>query len=264
MPRFEPHPQRRTAVVTGASSGIGAATAISLATAGHPVALGARRVDKCEELAATIRAGGGEAMAVALDASGDASVKEFTEAVTGELGPVEILVSSAGDLAAQLVHEMSAGEFLRQVQVNLVGAHRLVSAIVPGMVTRRRGDVVFISSDVVRVPRPRMGAYVAAKSGIEGLARAMQMELEGTGVRASIVRPGPTVTGMGMSWDAATTQVVLEDWAKWGLARHPYFLRPSDVAAAVTAIATTPRGSHLTLIEIEPEAPLAARQEEQS
>jgi len=80
MPRFEPHPQRRTTVVTGASSGIGAAAAIALATAGHPVALGARRVGKCEELAATIRAGGGEALAMPLDAADDASVKLFTEA----------------------------------------------------------------------------------------------------------------------------------------------------------------------------------------
>ena len=87
MPRFEPHPQRRTAVVTGASSGIGAATAIALATAGHPVALGARRADKCEELAATIRAGGGEAFAMPLDASDDASVKAFTEGVADGLGP---------------------------------------------------------------------------------------------------------------------------------------------------------------------------------
>ncbi len=264
MPRFQPHPGRRTAVVTGASSGIGAATAIALATAGHPVALGARRAGKCEELAATIRAGGGEALALPLDLSDDASVKAFTGGVADELGPAEILVSSAGDLAAQQVHEMDPGEFLHQIQVNLVGVQRLVSAIVPGMVTRQRGDIVLISSDVVRMPRPRMGAYVAAKNGIEGMARAMQMELEGTGVRASIVRPGPTQTGMGMSWDAGTTEVGLADWAKWGLARPPYFLRPSDVAAAVLAVVSAPRGAHLTLIEIEPEAPLAPRQEAQS
>jgi short-subunit dehydrogenase len=142
-----------------------------------------------------------------------------------------------------------------------VGAHRLVSAIVPGMVTRQRGDVVFITSDVARMPRPRMGAYVAAKNGLEGMARAMQMELEGTGVRVSIVRPGPTMTGMGMSWDASTVQALLDDWATWGLARHSYFLRPSDVAAAVTAVVLTPRGAHLRLIEIEPEAPIAGPRE---
>jgi NAD(P)-dependent dehydrogenase (short-subunit alcohol dehydrogenase family) len=258
MPRFEPHPQRRTAVVTGASSGIGAATALALATAGHPVALGARRAGKCEELAAVIRNGGGEAIALPLDVSDHDSVQRFSAAVAGQLGPVEILVSCAGDLEAELVHETDSGEFLRQIQVNLIGAHRLVSAIAPAMVARQRGDIVFVTSDVVRTPRPRMGAYVAAKSGLDGMARAMQMELEGTGVRVSVVRPGPTMTEMGMSWPAATVQTVLDDWSKWGLARHPNFLRPSDVAAAVTAIVSTPRGSHLTLIEIQPEAPLAA------
>jgi NAD(P)-dependent dehydrogenase (short-subunit alcohol dehydrogenase family) len=255
MPRFEPHPQRRTAVVTGASSGIGAATAIALATAGHPVALGARRVAACEELAATIRAGGGEAIALPLDVTQDDSVKTFAAAVAGELGPAEVLVSSAGDAEAGLVHEVDPAEFLRQVEVNLVGAQRLVSAIVPAMVARRRGDVVFISSDVAGLPRPRMGAYVAAKNGLDGMARAMQMELEGTGVRVSVVRPGPTMTGMGMGWEPGAVQAVLDDWVRWGLARHPNFLRPSDVAAAVTTIVSTPRGSHLTLVEIQPEAP---------
>src|SRR5580700_1121476 len=155
MPRFEPHPQRRPAVIAGASSGIGAATAIALATAGHPVALGARRTAKCEELAATIRAGGGEAIALPLDVSDDEVVKRFAAAVTDELGPAEILVSSAGDLEAGLVHEQDPGQFASQVQVHLVGVHRLVSAVVPGMVSRRRGDVVLISSDVARLPWPR-------------------------------------------------------------------------------------------------------------
>ncbi|WP_329519853.1 SDR family oxidoreductase [Spirillospora sp. NBC_01491] len=258
MPRFDPHPERRPAVVTGASSGIGAATATALALAGHPVALGARREAKCEELAVTIRAGGGEAFAHHLDVGDSGSVKAFAAAAADALGPIEVVVSGAGDLAADRVHELDSDAFLAQVQVHLVGAHRLVSALVPGMVARRRGDVVLVSSDVVRVPRTRMGAYVAAKNGVEGMARAMQMELEGTGVRASIVRPGPTMTGMGMGWDAETTGVVLEEWVKWGAARHPCFLRPSDVAAAVATVVGTPRGSHLSLVEVQPEAPLEA------
>ena len=259
MPRFEPHPQRRPAVVTGASSGIGAATATALAAAGHPVALGARRADRCAELAAEIRAGGGEAFAGPLDVSDDGSVRGFAAAAAAALGPAEILVCCAGDIEANLVHELGPDAFLAEVSVHLVGVHRLISAIVPGMVGRRRGDVVLVSSDVVRAPRPRMGAYVAAKSGVEGMAKAMQMELEGTGVRVGVVRPGPTMTGMGMSWDAQTLQAVLDDWARWGLARHPYFLRPADVAAAVAAMVSVPRGAHLTLVEIEPEAPVQPR-----
>ncbi|MEO3827286.1 SDR family oxidoreductase [Actinomadura sp. B10D3] len=256
MPRFDPHPERRTAVVTGASSGIGAATATALALAGHPVALGARRLEKCEELAATIRAGGGEAFAHPLDVGDTDSVKAFAAAAQDALGPVEVVVSSAGDLAAGRLHEIDSADFLAQAQVHLVGAHRLVSHFVPQMVARRRGDIVFISSDTVPAPRSWTGAYVAAKSGVEGMARTMQMELEGTGVRASIVRPGPTATNMGMTWDAETTGAVLEDWVKWGHARHPYFLRPSDVAAAVAAVVATPRGAHLRLVEVQPEAPL--------
>jgi NADP-dependent 3-hydroxy acid dehydrogenase YdfG len=137
--------------------------------------------------------------------------------------------------------------------VHLVGAHRVVSQVVPGMVARARGDVVLVSSDVVPSPRPRMGAYVAAKHGVEGMARAMRMELEGSGVRTSLVRPGPTLTGMGMTWDAETTATVLEEWVHWGLARHPYFLQPEQVAAVIVTVATAPRGVHLTLVEVQPE-----------
>ena len=84
---------------------------------------------------------------------------------------MEILISCAGDAEVGLLHELDSAEFARQVQVNLVGAHRMVAAVVPGMVARQRGDVVFVSSDVVRTPRPRMGAYVAAKHGVDGMAR---------------------------------------------------------------------------------------------
>jgi NAD(P)-dependent dehydrogenase (short-subunit alcohol dehydrogenase family) len=254
MPRFEPHPSRRTAVVAGASSGIGAATALALAAAGHPVALGARRADRCEETAAKIRAEGGEAFAHPLDVGDGDSVQSFGAAVEAALGPVEVVVSGAGDLGPERVHDLDSETFLAQVQVYLVGAHRLVSRFVPGMVERRRGDVVLVSSDVVRAPRTRMGAYVAAKNGVEGMARALQMELEGTGVRASIVRPGPTMTGMGTNWDPEVTAEVLEEWVRWGLARHPCFLRPSDVATAITAVVSAPRGTHLTLVEVQPEA----------
>lgn len=249
--------------MAGASSGIGAATATALAMAGHPVALGARRLDRCEELAATVRAGGGEAFAHPLDVGDSESVTAFAAAAADALGPVEVVVSGAGDLSAGRLHELDSAAFLAQVQVHLVGAHRLVAHFVPQMVARRRGDVVFISSDTVPAPRTWTGAYAAAKSGLEGMARTMQMELEGTGVRASIVRPGPTATGMGMTWDPEITGAVLEDWVKWGHARHPYFLRPSDVAAAVAAIVAAPRGAHLRLVEVQPEAPLEEPPEEE-
>ncbi len=124
------------------------------------------------------------------------------------------------------------------------------------MLERQRGDFVLIGSDCADSPRPRMGAYNAAKMGLEAMGRQMRMELEGTGVRSSIVRPGPTQTAMG--WNAPQDDVaaLLEDWAKWGFARHAYFLRASDIAAAVVAVVSAPRGAHLVLVEVQPEAPL--------
>jgi NADP-dependent 3-hydroxy acid dehydrogenase YdfG len=220
------------------------------------VALGARSLETCEEVAAKIRADGGEAVALRLDVTDDESVGDFADAAASALGPIEILVSAAGNLEPANIHEMETANLLRHLNVHLAGAHRLVSRVIGGMVSRSRGDVVFIGSDVVPAPRPRMGGYIPAKTGLEAMARTMQMELEGTGVRASIVRPGPTTTGMGMQWDEQTTAAVLDDWARWGFARHPYFLRPPDIAAAVIAVVTAPRGVHLTMVEVEPEAPL--------
>jgi len=256
MPRFEPHPEKRPSIVTGASSGIGAATASALAAAGHPVALGARRVENCAELAERIRAEGGEAVALPLDVGDDESVRKFVAAATEALGPIEILVSGAGGLTPAPIHETDTESFAEQVNVNLVGAHRMVSAVVPDMVARRRGDVVLIGSDVVPAPRPGMAAYVPAKSGLEAMAHTMRMELEGTGVRASVVRPGPTVSDLATGWDQQATLAMLEEWKRWGFARHAYFLRASDIAAAVATVVSAPRGVHLTLVEVQPEAPL--------
>src|SRR3546814_10619179 len=88
---------------------------------------------------------------------------------------------------------ISAQRFADELNLNLVGAHRLVATFGPGMVQRQRGDLVFVSSDVALRPRPFMAAYSAGKWGLEGMVGALQMELEGSGVRASIVRPGPTI-----------------------------------------------------------------------
>jgi len=255
MGRYD-QPARRPAVVTGASSGIGAATALELSRAGHPVALGARRVERCEEVAAEIRAAGGEAFAHPLDLRDADSVKAFTEAVTRDLGEVEVVVSNAGAVAPGVVHEVDPERFAAEVDLNLVGAHRLVRAFVPGMVERRRGDVVFVSSDVAVRVRPFMSSYAAGKWGLEGMVQAMQLELEGTGVRASIVRPGPTWSEMGSDWDDAAAAEVLNQWVRFGLARHPHFLKPAAIAAAITSVVSAPRGVHLNLVEVSPEAPL--------
>jgi NADP-dependent 3-hydroxy acid dehydrogenase YdfG len=256
MFRFAPHPDQRPAVVTGASSGIGQATASALAALGHPVVLGARRVAECEKTADAIRADGGSAIALPLDMADADSIEAFATAATEALGTVEILVSNAARNIPGSALDTDSPTFEGVFGVNVNGTHRLIRAILPAMVARQRGDIAFITSDVVEHPRPTMAAYVASKWGLEGYARSLQMELEGTGVRASIVRPGPTLTGMGMDWDPGITADVLNGWVTWGLARHDNFMRPTGVAQAIVSAVTLPRGTHATVVELQPEAPV--------
>lgn len=257
MPRFDPLPDRRPALVAGASSGIGEATAIKLAANGFPVALGARRVDKLQDIVEKIRADGGEAIAVHLDVTDPDSVKAAVEQTTAELGDIEVLVAGAGDTYFGKLEAISTEQFESQVQIHLIGANRVAGAVLPGMLERRRGDLIFVGSDVALRQRPHMGAYGAAKAALVAMVHNYQMELEGTGVRASIVHPGPTKTAMGWSLPAELIGPALEDWAKWGQARHDYFLRAADLARAITFVAETPRGGFIANMELQPEAPLA-------
>ena len=259
MSRFEPHPDERPAVVTGASSGIGTEAARALADAGLPVVLGARRVDVCEDVAAEIRQCGGRAVAFPLDLADPASIERVRQggdrAVRADRGrrlerrgdPAGRALPHAGGAAGSDGAVATARRAAKRRSRTSSGS--TCSARIdwspgfgPGMIERGRGDLLFVTSDVVAHPRPSMFAYVSSKWGLEGYIHALQMELEGSGVRASIVRPGPTLTGMGMDWDAGVTGEVLDEWVRWGLARHSNFLRPSAVAAAIVSTVTAPGG----------------------
>ena len=101
-----------------------------------------------------------------------------------------------------------------------------------------------------------MAAYVASKWGLEGLARVMQMELEGTGVRAGIVRPGPTTSGQGSDWSAETIDTVMAEWTRWGCCATPATCGPRTWPPRYWPSYRPPKGTHLTLVEVEPEAPV--------
>src|SRR5271156_1540750 len=212
MPRFEPLPERRPAIVAGASSGIGEATAMELAAHGFPVALGARRVEKLDDIVGKINAEGGEAVGFHLDVTDPNSVKSFVTQSVDALGDIEVLVAGAGDTYFGKLAEITTDEFDSQLQIHLIGANRLASAVLPGMLERQRGDLIFVGSDVALRQRPHMGAYGAAKAALVAMVNNFQMELEGTGVRASIVHPGPTKTSMGWSLPAEKIGPALEDW----------------------------------------------------
>ena len=248
-------PQERPAVVTGASSGIGEATARSLGAAGHPVVLGARRLDRCELVAAEIVAEGGTAYAVALDIADEASRTAFVKQAQDAVGDVEVLVSNAGISRPSAVMDADESLLLEHLQVNLIGMQALTRAFGQPMVERGRGDLVFITSETVTKPRPFAAPYMTSKWAAEGLVAALLMELEGTGVRVSCVRPGQTFTEMGLDWDPEVIAEVLDAWTTWGLARHPYFLPASGVAAAVLAVVGAPKGVAFRYVDVDPVPP---------
>ena len=125
------------------------------------------------------------------------------------------------------------------------------------MVERGHGDLVFVTSDVAVRPRTHMASYVAAKAGLEGLARAMQMELEGTGVRCGMVRPGPSSTEQGTDWSEETVLHIMPASGSAGAScatTAPSSPRTSPTA--IVAMVSAPKGTHLTLVEVQPEAPV--------
>jgi NADP-dependent 3-hydroxy acid dehydrogenase YdfG len=255
-------PAERPAIITGASSGIGEAAARLLATTGHPVVLGARRLDNLERIVAEIRAVGGNAHAVALDLADDASIAAFAKQAEALVGQVEVLVSNGSHIMPGDTLGMDRETFQRHLDVNVNGTRALTQIVGSGMVERHRGDLVFVTSQMTYAPRPGMAGYVASKWALEGLVTALQMELEGTGVRVSSVRPGATMTEMGWSWDPAVTGELLTLWAHWGLQRHMHFMSGADVAAAIGAVVGAPPGVSFTVVEVEPVAPYEAPKEE--
>ena len=255
MPRFPDHPERRHTVITGASSGIGEATARAFALRGHPVTLGARRLERCEAAAAELREAGCQATAAYLDVADVASVEQFVTEAQSANGPIEIAIANAGVVEPITAHAEPA-KFAAQINTNLMGVQSLIWSTLPGMLERKRGDVVIVSSDSAVRPRTFMGGYAAAKAGAEAFAAVLRSELEGTGVRCSVVRPGPASTEQGTTWDASTIESVLASWDHHGFLRHHGALRPVQVADAIATAALAPRGVLLSMIEIQPEAPL--------
>lgn len=248
--------ERRNAIVTGASSGVGAAIAEAFGKLGWSVAIGARRVERLEETARAVEAAGGRAVLTHLDVTRADSIEEFFATAEHALGPIDVVVNNAGVGVPGRIHELSINEIENELATNLLGSMLITRRALPSMIERRRGDVLFISSMNSVSPRPFQAGYTAAKAGVEGFAAALRMDLEGTGVRAITLRLGPTRSEFGYGWNSETMVRVLESWERWGFLRHHDMLDGAQVAHAVVAAVTSPRGMQLDVVQLNPEAPI--------
>ncbi|MDJ0785341.1 MAG: SDR family NAD(P)-dependent oxidoreductase [Myxococcota bacterium] len=246
-------PEPRTIWITGASSGIGAATARAFGAEGHRVALGARREERLEEVAKQVEGAGGRAFAHPLDVRDPASIDRFARAAEAALGPPDVLVNNAGQNLSSLLHEASPEALRADVETNLLSALWMTRAVLPGMLERRAGDVVFIGSDTAQRPRPYMAAYSAAKAGIEALAKVVEMETEGTGVRSILMRVGPTGSEFGNQMPKEQIHDILASWKYWGVFRNMHWMPAESVARAVVRTVAIPvEESYPAVVEVQP------------
>jgi uncharacterized protein len=187
----------RTAVITGASSGIGAAIARELARRGHGVTLVARRADKLESLAAELRAKGVRAHVLVADLS-DREARARLLDRTAELGlAAEILVNNAGFTTVGPVTKSDPLAEINMIEVDVVAVADLCSRFLPAMVERGRGAVLNVASTGAFQPLPGQAAYGAAKAFVLSYSESLSGELRGTGVQVSVLCPGPVETGFG-------------------------------------------------------------------
>ena len=184
----------KVALVTGASSGIGAATAKALAREGVRVALLARREERLEEVADEIRRLPGHALVCPADVTDSAAVRAVVERVLGQWKRIDILVNNAGQGIAAPFEATTPEELRALMEVNLVGVLTLTQAVLPGMLQHASGHIINVSSVAGRRGVPLRSAYNATKFALVGLSESLRQELRGTGVHVSIVYPIVTKT----------------------------------------------------------------------
>lgn len=217
----------RAIAITGASSGIGEATALACADAGAGVALAARRTDRIEALAQRIRDAGGRAVAIAADVGEEDQARAFVERAHAELGRLDGLVNNAGTMLLGPIEGAPTEEWRRMIHVNVLGVLYCTHAALPLMRAQGAGDVVNVSSVAGRTARAGAGVYNLTKWGIGAFSEALRQETAGSGIRVTLVEPGAVATEL----VAHNRPEILEQLAKRFAGVTP--LQATDIANAI-------------------------------
>jgi clavulanate-9-aldehyde reductase len=232
--------------VTGASSGIGEATAIACARAGAAVALAARRAERLDALVERIVREGGRALAIPTDVGEEAQAQVFIERAHSELGRLDVLVNNAGVMLLGPIASADTEEWRRMVNANIFGVLYCTRAALPLMAEQGSGHIVNVSSVAGRIARAGSGVYNLTKFGVGAFSESLRQEAVGLGVRVTVVEPGAVATEL----PGHNRPEILEQMAKRFQGVSP--LAAEDIANAVLYAIAQPANVSVNEVLIRP------------
>ena len=239
--------KQKVGIVTGASSGIGEATAIALAAAGAKVAIAARRSERLETLTQRIQQNGGEALPITADVANEAQVQDMVSATKDKWGRVDILVNNAGVMLLGPVYEANTEDWRRMFDVNVLGLMYATHAILPLMKAQGEGHIVNISSVAGRVANAGTGVYNATKWAVGAFSESLRKEVHKDKIRVTIIEPGLVATELPQH----ITNPEAKERAK-AFYESVRSLDSEDIAAAIVYAVTQPPHVNVNEILIRP------------
>lgn len=234
----------KVALVTGASSGIGEATARSLASAGANVVVAARRTDKLAALVADLD---GRAVAFGGDVCAEADAFAMVEETIERFGRIDILVNSAGIIDAGGLESLSLEQWRKVIEINLWGTIYTCKAALPHLKAQGAGDIINISSTAGRRAAGLMGAYSTSKFGLTGFTEGLRQEMGDHGVRVAIIEPGATETEVASGIADPTMQQAMQQHVS-----RDGVMQPDDIAEAIMFLLSLPRRANVSQMLIRP------------
>lgn len=233
----------KVVIVTGASSGIGYATALTLSKAGAKVAIGARRTDKLIELENIIKKNGGEVFSQKLDVTNRSDCKSFVDATIKKWGGVDILINNAGLMPLSFVKNLKIDEWDQMIDVNIKGVMYCTAAVIPHMHSKKSGHIINISSVAGRIVFPSGSVYCATKHAVTAFSEGLRQEFSTrSNIRVTCIEPGVVATELTNTITDESLQSFVETSKKMNS------LKAEDIANAILFAVEAP--SHVNINEV--------------
>jgi len=234
-------------IVTGASSGIGFATALALSKEGAKVAIGARRIDRLEKLQNEILQNGGQVILQKLDVTQKSDCDSFVDAVIKKWGTVDILINNAGLMPLSFIKKLKVDEWDRMIDVNIKGVLYCTASVLPKMLEKKSGHIVNISSVAGRIVFPAGSVYCATKHAVTAFSEGLRQELSPrSNIRVTIIEPGVVATDLTNTITDESLVGFVENSKKMDA------LKAEDIASAILFAVNAPNHMNVNEVLIRP------------